>query len=214
VLLATRVGCVAVAALFTVSSQLRSQQPSANPTGSEVAALLRAHGNSWWAVSVLTQARGPQPIERLDEIADSLVAIAVSFPGMDFRGVTTRSAALSALASAGMGESGVVGMGHATPYAGAADRLMRIAEDGGDVGLRAAALWSLTKLPNKSKLLPFLRQVAESQNSAAFSAVTLLAQETGPEGRSMARELYLNGQITEPVAKHVAASFAGAYQWR
>jgi hypothetical protein len=113
-----------------------------------------------------------------------------------------------------MGESGVVGMGRATPYAGAADRLMRIAEDGGDVGIRAAALGSLTRLTHKPKLLPFLRQVAASQNPAAFSAVSLLAQETGPEGRSIARELYLSGQITEPVAKHVAASFAGAYRWR
>lgn len=205
---------VTLSAVVFTSSDLRSQKPSANPSGAEVAALLRTHGHAGWAVSVLAQTRGPQTPQKLDEIADSLVAIAVGFPGMDFRGVTTRSAAQVALLSAGKGESGVVGTGGATPYTGAADRLMRIAEDGGDVGVRAAALWSLTQLPNRSKLLPFLRQMAESQNSAAIEAFTLLARETGPDGRAIARDSYRAGRITEPGAKEAAGRFAHAYGWR
>jgi hypothetical protein len=150
----------------------------------------------------------------MDEIADSLVAIAVSFPGKDPRSASTRERALTALLSAGMGASGVFGIERGVPYVGAADRLMQMVETAEDVGIRVAALEGLTRLPNKTKVLPFLRSVATSQNRMAYRAVTLLTEETGPEGQAIARELYRQGQVTQRTAKEMIDRAAGSYGWR
>ncbi|MDP1860704.1 MAG: hypothetical protein Q8K82_18655 [Gemmatimonadaceae bacterium] len=205
---------IAVVVALVATSELRSQTVSREPNAAEVATLLRGHGHATGALAVLTQARGRQPQQKMDEIADSLVAIAVSFPGMDLRGAQTRGAAQATILLAGMGSSGIVGIDHAVPYVGAADRLMRIAETAEDVGMRGGALSGLTQLPNKTRLLPFLRHVAMSQNVVAWKAVTLLTEETGPEGRAIARELYREGRVTQPTAREMLVRAAGAYRWR
>jgi hypothetical protein len=176
---------VAVAVALVAGSELRSQTVSPDSSAVEVAASLRRDGHAGKALLVLTQAGGRQPQQVMDEVADTLVAIAVSFPGNDASGASTRAVAQTTLLRAAKGESGAVGagIGRGIPYAGAADRFIRIAETAQDVGIRGAALWALTQLPNNAGLLPFLRQVATSQNPAAFRAVDLLADETGPAGR-------------------------------
>jgi hypothetical protein len=205
---------IVIVVALVATSELRSQAVSREPNAAEVAALLRSRGDAGGALAVLTQVRGPQPQQNMDEIADSLVAIAVGFPGMDHRGVVTRAAAKETLLLAGLGYNGLVGIDRAVPYAGAADRLMIIAETSNDVGIRSGALRGLTLLPNKTGLFPFLRQVATSQNRAAWVAVSLLTKETGPEGRAIARELYREGRVTQPMAREMLGRAAYAFAWR
>jgi hypothetical protein len=208
------VWAVAISLVGIAASDGRSQGTSKSPDAAEVAAGLRARGNSGAAVAVLAQARGPESRRKMDEIGDSLVAIAAGLPGHDRHATATRATALSALMLAGMGETGVVGIERGVPYAGAADRLMRIALTGQDVGVRASALRGLTLLPDRSKLFPFLRQVATSKHHIAYVALTLLANETGPEGHGIARALYVGDKIIEPTAREIGSGIAKEYGWR
>ena len=210
---ASRATIVVVAALVP-TSELRSQTIVREPSSAEVAASLREHGHVGGALAVLTQARGPHAQGNMDEIADSLVAIAVSFPGMDLRAVRTRGAAQTALVLAGMGSSGVMGNDRGIPYAGAEDRLMHIAEAPQDIGIRSSALTGLTQLPNKTRLLSFLRRIATSQNTVAWHAITLLTEDTGPGGRALAYALYREGSVTQPTAREMLDRAAAAYRWR
>lgn len=210
-------GCasaVTVVAALAATSRLHAQPLSREPTAAEVAALLRGQGHAGGAVAVLTQAYSPQPRRKMDDIADSLVAIATGFPGDDLRGARTRGAALSTLLLAGIGTREVTGFERPIPYAGAADRFMRIAETAQDVGISGGALRALTELPDKTRLLPFLRKVATSQNVAAWVAVTILVRDTGPEGQAIARELYGQRLVTERSAREVLDRLAAAYELR
>jgi len=209
-------GHFALATILTLSAgaDLHSQRITRDPDAAEIAALLRNQGRYGTAISVLAQSRGPEPKPKLDAIADSLVVIAISFPGNDYRGGSTRMAALRALLAAGAGESGVVGIPHGVPYTGAAARLMRMAETAEDVGISGTALWALTRLPNNAELLPYLQEFATSQNRVAYKAVDLLARQTGPEGQAIARELYRRGRVTEPTAKDLLDRIASEYRWQ
>lgn len=179
--LAALASCVAAAALS-------SQTVRSEPTAAVVASLLRTQAHAGAALSVLRQAHGAVPKQSLDEIADSLVAIAATFPGMDLRGVQTRNAALTTLLLAGRG-----GVDDAVPYAGAVERLMRIAQTAQDAGIQASALRGLTQLQETRPLLSFLERVAQSDNVVAWVAVTMLTEETGAAGKAVARALYRDG---------------------
>ena len=150
----------------------------------------------------------------MDAIADSLVAIAVDSVRDDPRGTATVSEAVATLLKAGLGRSGVWGIEHGVPYAGAASRLMRIAETAHHLAVRATALSLLVRLPHRTRLLPFLRQLATSQNPVAEQAVILLGNETGREGQEIGRELYRQAAVTEPSARVMLAQLAQAYRWR
>jgi hypothetical protein len=203
---------LALVATHLTTTGLQAQIVSREPNAAEVAALLRGHEHPGQALAVLTQIRGPQPQQKMDEIADSLVSIASAFPGNDARGSRTRDAALVTLVLAGIGAR--EGAERAVPYAGAADRLRRIAATANDVGIRGGALRGLTKLPDKTRLLPFLRDVATSQNIAAWVAVDILTSDTGPEGKAIARELHRKRLVTQEIAWELLDRLAFAYGWR
>src|SRR5262245_1573817 len=119
---------VVVVAAFFLCSELCAQMTGPSLRAADVAASLRKNGSVKGVAIVLTQARGPQSQQTMDEIADSLVAIAASFPGNDLRSAQTRLAATLALVQAGKGTSGIVGSDRAVPYSGASVRLMRLVE--------------------------------------------------------------------------------------
>lgn len=196
------------------AAEVRAQRVSSDPSPAEVASLLRTSGDPGAALSVLTQARGAQAQKKMDEIADTLVAIAISLPGSDQRSTSTRAIAQATLLQAGLGMTGIVGIDRGIPYSGATDRLMRLVETAQDVGIRGASLFALTQLPAERQLLPFLRKVATSQNPVAYRALTILTEETGTEGRAIARELYLSGGIVQPIAREMLEHFAAMYKWR
>jgi hypothetical protein len=153
----------------------------------------------------------------MDEVADTLMRIAIAFPGMDPQDVLTRSAAQITLVRAGLGEGGLAMAGkeaRGVPYAGAASRLRTIAESAHDIGIRAGALRGLVQVEESHQYLPFLRQVATSQNAVAWVAVTMLAEETGPAGHAIARELYRQNLVNEPTAREMLTRAASAHRWR
>jgi len=178
-----------------------------------VAASLRKNGSVPGVTIVLTQARGPQSQQTMDEIADSLVVIAASFPGNDLRSAQTRLAAQGALLRAGKGTSGIVGSDRAVPYSGAAVRLMRLVETADDIGIRGASLRALTELPDKRGLSEFLQKVATSRNRIAYMAIDLLYKE-GEPGRVILRELYRSGRVTEEMAQETLRGYAYFLAWR
>lgn len=207
----SRCAVVTILALAAVSP-LHAQARRENPSAAEAAAALRTHRRYTEAVWVLTQVHGVQPRDKMDAVADSLVAIAVGFPGRDAEATRIRAAAMTGLMMAAKGNAG--GEVGGTPYTGATERFMRIAETAKDNGVRAAALSSLTKLPATPATYAFFRKVATSQDPVARWAVNLLDTEMGAEGQAVAHDLYRSGQVTQPEAKKALAGVAMAHGWR
>ena len=205
---------LALVLVASVTSEARSQVGGVDPTAAQVARALRTKGHPAQARAVLTQARGARSAHQMDEVADTLVSIAATLPGDDLDGTSTRFAALSALVDAGRGSSGIDEGKGAVRYAGAAARLMRLAETAQDVGIRAAAVLGLVQLPDSVRYFPFLRKVAASQDRVAKVAVTLLVFDTGPAGRAIARELYLAGSASDSIARTALAGAAREFAWR
>lgn len=198
-----------------VPSEGRSQVRGIDPTAAQVASSLRTKGHPAGARAVLTQARGPRAARQLDEVADTLASIAARFPGGDLRAVSTRAAALDALVDAGRGSTGIDDGTGGVRYAGAAVRLMRLAETAQSGGIRAAALTALVQLPDSVAHFPFLAKVAvAAQGEEAQAATTLLVNDTGPAGRAIARELYLAGRVKQWSARRTLEGAAQAFGWR
>jgi len=188
------------------ASEVRSQAVSFDPSPAEVASFLRSRGQAGPALAVLTQLRARQSQKKMDEVADSLAAIAIGFPGTGYQPRLTRMNAQIALLESGMGRTGI-------PYSGASDRLMRIVEESQDIGVRASALFGLMELPDRLSRLPLLRKVATSRNPIAYRAVIMLT-EIDPEGRAIARALYQSGGVVDSTAIETLHDMAGVYHWR
>lgn len=168
---------------------------------STVAAMLRTKGHPGQAIHVLTQAYAPHPREKMDEIADTLLSIAVGFQGTDIVAHRTRTAAAHTLMRAAtIDTTPASGSGgrRPIPYPGAAERLILLAENSSDVGHQASALRSLQSLMDTSAYIAFVRQVAMSQSPAVMAAVEILKEQTGSEGVAVLRDLYEKGLITRP----------------
>ena len=208
---------LAMILVASVTSEGRSQVGGVDPTAAQVASSLRTKGQPAGARAVLTQARGPRSAHQMDEVADTLVSIAATFPGDDLRGVSTRSAALMALVHAGRGSSGIDDEGRGpVRYAGAAARLMRLAETAQGGGIRTGAVFGLVQLPDSVAYFPFLAKVAASQTQGeeAQTAASLLVNDLGPAGRAIARELYLAGRVTQWSARRTLDGAAQSFGWR
>lgn len=211
----SRAAGVALALLFLSPGNIWSQVRGVDPTAAQVATLLRIKGHPGQARALLTQARGPRTPREMDEVADTLLAIAATFPGNEYRSASTRTSALSALVDAGRGSSGIDDGSAGIPYAGAAARLMRLAETAQDVGIRAAALTGLVWLPDSVQYLPFLAKVAvAAQGEEAQAATGLLVHDTGPAGQAIARALYLAGTVSQWSATRTLEGAARQFGWR
>lgn len=189
-----------------------SAQPHGEPTAAKVADALRTAGHSAGAVNVLTQARGPRPAQLLDDIADTLVAVATSPSSDDLRGAKMRLAAVDALMLAGRGSTLIDDGSGGVRYVGAAPRLMRLAETAPDVGIRAAALSALMALPDSLPYYRFLARVAGSPSAAAYTATHLLIRG-GPTGLSVARDLYLANTVTDKSSRWALDGAAHEFGW-
>lgn len=217
------VRALAIGLLAVASTELPAQVDGtrrverSNEIAEDVARRLRTKGHARYALDLLTQTNGPHPRELLDEIADTLANIAISHPGTHIEAFQIRSEASTTLLLAGItladSDTGSVGGRRRVVYAGSAERLMRIVTDAQDPGLRGGTLHSLPEVLDTEQLLPFLRQVATSQNSAAFEAIVLLNELTGPEGVAMLRELHQKGLITEPNVQHLLRRIRWARGW-
>lgn len=183
---------------------------------STVAATLRAEGHAGTAFHVLTQAYAPQSRAKMDEIADTLLLIAIGFPGTDIVAHRTRTSAARTLISAAATDTrpvtGTDGR-RRTPYPGAVDRLIKLVENSPDVGHQASALRALGKIMDKSDYLAFVRQVAMSQSDAVMPAIDILNEQTGPEGLAVLRDLYEKGLITLPYVEEYLIRVVSGRGW-
>ena len=200
------VTCALLAVPLSASAQsIASLEMSPHPSSAQVARLLRERHTVGQALGVLTQRKERRQLVELDELADTLTAVAVSkLPSDTLR--NARLAATACLRDAGIGTDG-------TPYAGAAARLLRIAESATDVGIRAVAMRALTYQPDRTSAIRMLPGVASSQNVSAHVAVGLLGRDTGTAGRAALRELYMRRAVTQERALFELNGIASHYRW-
>lgn len=193
--------------MASTASVVEAQQVPPEPSAAEIGALLRAEGRTGNATRILTQLDRQYPSELMNEVADTLAQIAISLSrSSDFSDVDAAMAAVSTLGQAGVGEQG-------TPYAGAAERLLRIAENA-EPGVRAGALSALIRMPDKRRVLTYLRRVAVSDIQAAYLAVGYLGRDMGPEGLEVLRELHRAGLVKEPLAQRELDALARYHGWK
>lgn len=208
-----RCPAIAVLLFFHYGSLASAQTPRlTEPTAADVARSLRTRASPGFARVVLTQALGARERHVMDEIADTLVAIALT-PGTDELIYSVRSEAVSALTEAGVGYTGISDQIYAVPYAGAVSRLVRLARAAQDMGLRAAALVGLLAQPDRQASLQLVRSFAISQDPLAETAVVLLGNDAGPEGLAVARELHRSGSVTHPYARSALDGIARYHRW-
>ena len=154
------------------------------------------------ALMVLTQYRGTESRKKLDALADSLTAIAISETRGDVESVETHFRVVEVLARAGEGRVGIA-------YPGAAERLLRIAQATGSGG----ALSSLTRMPDRAQAIQLVRRVAYTETMLGSTAVGHLARDMGPEGLAAARELHEHNFLVGTPARCQLAILASYHGW-
>lgn len=184
---------------------MQAQESGSNSTAAAMVMLsLRAHGTAGDAVGILRQVDSTWSRQYLDALADSLAAFALTEENSDERRAAVTYAVL-ALAQSGAAE------GRGTPYAGAGDRLLRIAEE--SKALAGGALMSVAQLANRSEAMLKLRRLAVEDDRLAASAVDKLERYGGPEGIRVLAELYRDRSVN-PGARTLLDRIADKRNWR
>lgn len=210
-------------AMGGLPTEAQAQAVETRPTAAELMQRLRIEDKRVHVVQILNQRYTTYPEAYLDEIADSLAALAVTMGARgDLEGLTAAREAVSILFDAGGRDAGILVSGKLvrdeTPYRGAAERLMRIVEHPDtDAGIRAGALTALCGMPDRERTIEYLRSVAVSENPVADLAVRILGGWLGPrfelERLDLLRELYREGLVTEPRALMQLEAYADHYGW-
>lgn len=205
---------LALAFPLTASTQAPARQPAQELSlASTVARSIRANGSDARALPLLTRARPSGSATLLYELADTLAAIAIEPSVEDVAHTRARSVAIELLHLAGMGETGLPGEARGVPYGGAAVRLRRVVESSHYVDARAGALKRLNNLDRSAAFASFLRQQALLPSIVAATAIELLADARGENGRAIARELYLSRAVTNDLARRILESRAHERGW-
>lgn len=165
-------------------------------------------------VDILRQRSGPQPAAKRDELADSIVALAIRTPGA--------ISAVAAIAGAGIPGSDVR-MGTADPRA--IDWLVRIHRDGQDVNTRNAALAATPNQMNRVRAAGYLRDVAMKRDDAtAMTAVILLisigwermgsfSESERLDIQAQLREMWVRSLVTNALATVQLQRLAAFQNW-
>ena len=201
---------------FSVHADAQASSPPAAqqlPIAAQIARSVRTSGNDGRALPILTQARRSERRALMDEIADTLAAIAINPSVNDLANARARSVAIGILFQSGKGNTGLADDVPGTPYSGATSRLRRIVELSSYVENRQVALKRLASLDHSSAMLGYLRQLALSSGRIAGTAVAILADDKGAGGRAIARELYVSGVVTDATAKRFLSTRANKYGW-
>jgi hypothetical protein len=199
-------------ALAIASTVVESQtgRPKYVPSAPEVASELRRLRPVRNVREALTQSFGTRSAQTLDELADTLVAIATTLQGNGERHGDVRFNALFLLAATSRVEPGE----GAIAYRGAQVRVARIAETAEDVGIRGAAVGMMEWLPDREAALSFLERISKSHGVVADDAVYVLGVKAGPAGLQVARRLFLEGKVTNEGAKRTLRGLAQVHGWR
>lgn len=187
-------------------------QPSGRRSAAEIIATIRAHGRISAAISVLSQHDSAYARPVLDELADSLTAMAVAAdPEREGSDVALRVVGVLTDASSRYAR---------VPYEGAAERLMRIHQQARDHAIRIVAFGSLLDLANIGRVLPYVRAFVTSEErdvDLGVSQIIMRAEERSvlfrPEARALLRELYEGNLVPDPEARLVLEAFAAEQGW-
>jgi hypothetical protein len=191
---------------------LWASQPTARPDSDAVriAAAIRSTGNLSAAKLLLRDVDKSRSAASRDIVADSIVSIVLS---TDEKSPNYGAAgnALTTLILAGAGPRWAA---KGTPYAGAAARLLRIAESSASIARRGTAVFGLAQMADTVTARAMLRSIAISNNPVAGSAIGFLHTSMGPAGIEVLHELYRDSLVTERSARSDLALLARKYSWR
>ena len=144
----------------------------------------------------------------IDEIADSLVALALSASDKTSN-PNARTAAVQAL-----NFSLLPTKGKSTRYAGAETRLHVIANSSTEDAVRMAAIRGLTGTSDTTRFVTTLVAVAKNTGLSADWAIERLLYRTGGAGVEAARELYVRALVIDPDARLSLGRAATQLGWR
>lgn len=85
--------------------------------------------------------------------------------------------------------------------------------EGADARLSPSTLLHMTRLAEQGPVVPYLREVALSDDFAAYRAVELLVNQTGPAGQEVAKTLAAQDLVTHPFAREMLIRMANARGW-
>ncbi len=174
-------------------------------SGAKVMTTLRTAGRTGPVGRTLRQMDGPVSRAVQDELADSLVAFVLETranPGPIGGPLDQIVDALSWSALAFGGED--------VPYAGAGERLIRIACA---VDRKAAGILGIiADLPDRQEALTRLEGFAKSSRRTAYNAIPHL-ERMGPDGLAVLRTLWQQEAVTEPRARQSMESVARRHGW-
>ena len=194
--------------IATAFTQARAQPPverdSSGATAKAIAAAVKNPLGMDLAVRTLRQVDRRLRRDALDEIADSLVALAIQLTPTRST-IGTIQSAVGALGLASLAE------GDGVPYAGGAERLLRVAEAGG--GHAGGALSALSRLPDQEVAIASMKRVAVSDNVLASEAVRYLGAAFGSPGVAVLERIYRNREIRDGIAMTDARRYARRAGW-
>lgn len=175
----------------------------------EVLESRRTTGSPHMARAILSQASGPQTPERLDALADSLVAVVLAYrPGGSQEQLQAARAAIGAITWAGNR------LNRTLLYPRAFSRLVQIHQEA-EVGFASGALRGIAYLADETvRARAYLREVAVSDSPLAWRAIQLLAEEMGPEGLAIVQALHTSGEVQHGLARSQVALVARRHGWR
>lgn len=192
-------------ALFGAARMAAQVQPdSTAPEARVIVAATSREDGTLFILRTLRQVDRPVSRPHLDATADSLVAFVLRTPPTEEK-IEALNRAVHSLGLSAMND------GPGVRYAGAAIRLLKIAELGDVVD--AGAVSYLSRLPDRAEAVALLRRCAMMGKISAFVAVRNLEATTGPEGLLVLRQLYQSRQIHHPVALEHAEGVARRLNW-
>ena len=216
-----------IAALLVASpafSQIRGRPSIADSSAVQIMARLGSHPGPAWIKDVLRQADGQESASKLDEIADSLVGRATD-PRQVGGNPTAHASASEAVGALVI--AGLIGPIQGRPYSGAFDRLVRVHQRATAADVRARALAGLLSvtLP-RTRAIAYLREVAESKDPTAYSAMEFLITDarggswggispTPPQQQESAtalRGMVATQRVTDPRAIELLSGWVASMQ--
>lgn len=216
---------IMIAALTLAPAEIRAQGPDTLKVAPILERVRQGAGGEV-AASFLTQEDQPRSAEELDALADSLVAIALSYRRGDDPAVVRRAAHQARLAlmwsasperlaerAASLAERG---LGPPVPYPRAFEAFVRVFEGSEGPGMKGSALRLMTNLLDTARIITLLSDVATDPSTElviAIEAVRLLASDTGDAGVARLRRLWETNAIPHPYVREGLSGIAAALGW-
>lgn len=216
---------IMIAPLTLAPAEIRAQGPDTLRVAPILERVRQGAGGAV-AASFLTQEDQPRSAEELDALADSLVAIALSYRRGDDPAVVRRAAQEARLAlmwsasperlaerAASRSERG---LGPPVPYPRAFEAFVRVFEGSEGPGMKGSALRLMTNLPDTARVITFLAGVATNpytELAITIEAVRLLASDTGDPGLAHLRRLWETDAIPHPYVREGLSGIAAERGW-